>query len=417
MRSLILPRKAQEVPKVVPMAGTRMMFAPTMNPSPVAPQSPSRSRLAALVALVGLAVPSIAQDAKPDQVFRDRKGKITKVVGTVTENTLDTVRLDREGKEATYDGSEVVRIVWGAVPPAYQDGSTYTGRGDFENAVARFRVAAEDASAREVVQASARLQAAEALLSWGSSDPSRYDEAASEAARFLADHASNREVPRARWIQARATWLSGEPLAAAGFFQALYDEGAGDPPTAGYDRLACLEAGMAAAQCYLAATDGDKAQELFDALEPAFRDLAGEAEDGTDARARLLAGQGAAAVGEGWCSLAKGDADAARRFFEGRVDRAELGAAGRGSARLGLAEALFQKGDIREAQVQFARASALETQSRDRTAQAMVGLASCTLQLGDSESRVRARTLLESTLSAYGDTPAAAKATEMLGRL
>ena len=342
-----------------------------------------------------------------------RRGEVTKVLGTVTENSLETVRIDRDGKESTFDASEVVRIQWGQAPPSYQDGTTYLSRADFENAVARFRVAAEDASGRSVVQADARLKAAETLLAWAAVDANRCSEAANEADRFLADHPSNRSVPRAQWIKGRAQWLGGDPGAAA-TFKALYEQGASDPPSPGYDRALCLEAGLAAAQTALLTKDTVNAKALFTAVESAFREMAAGTEDDAALLERLLTGQGEAAVGDGWCMLADERASAAQRFFEGLVDREELGTAGRSSARLGLAEALLADGKAREAQFQFARVSSLDYSSRDRVAQALVGLASCGLTLKDADGLAEARSALERVRDQFGDTPAAARAITIL---
>ena len=398
------------------------MFAPPMVPT-VYPTS--RLRLAAgagvlfALATAPLSIGSASlQDVRPDQIFRTRRGDVVKVTGVVTENSLETVRVDRGDDEPDdYDSDEVVRIVWGQVPPSYQDGQTYLSRGDHENAVARFRIAATDASAREVVKADARLHATEALIAWGGSDANRYGEAVSEVERFLTDHPSNRGVPRAQALKGRAQWLSGNAVGAAATFKALYEQGASDPPAPGYDRVLCLEAGLSAAQAFLAAKAGDAAEELFNALEGAFREVAQATEDDPDRLKRLIAGQGEASVGEGWVALANGDADKAVRFFERNMNRSELGAAGRFSAMLGLAEAHLAAGELRKAQLGFARASALDFTSRDRTARAMVGLADCTLQLGDADAKVTARALLESATSQYSNTPAAARAAVLLKAL
>ena len=412
----ILTQAPATGPGVVPMPSTAMMFGPMDLPQSPPPyrRSGAGARLLLMLATTALCA---AQDSRPDQVFRMRRGDVTKVVGTVTENSLETVRLDRDGKEASYGSDEVVRIIWGAIPPSYQDGLTYLSRDDHENAVARFRVAAADASSRAVIQADARLRAAEVLVTWGASDGNRYAEAVSEADRFLTDHPSNREVPRAQWLKGRAQLLSGDPAGAALTFKALYEQGASDPPASGYDRALCLEAGLAAAGAYRGAMNASAALALYPVLEGSFRELAQATEDDPQRVARLLAGQGEAAVGEGWCTLISGDATQATRYFERNVDRAELGAAGRFSARLGLAESLLQDGKTREAQFEFARVSALDHGSRDRVAQAMVGLATCSISLGDSDAKANARLWLESARDSFGDTPSAGKAAKLLENL
>jgi tetratricopeptide (TPR) repeat protein len=374
---------------------------------------------AAVGATAAVATSPVQDGGRPDQVFRlhPRSGKLTKVSGQVTENSLDTVVIERDGKQTKVDSDQVVRIVWGSTTTAFRDGQAYLGRKDFENAVARFRIAATDASGREVVQAAARLQAAEALVAWGAVDPNRFTEAVSEVERFLTDHPSNRQVPVARRIKGRAQWLAGDPASAAATYKALYEQGASDPPAPGYDRALCLDAGLSAAQAFVAAKNTLSARELFKALEASYRAAAQDAEGGSDLRARLMAGQGIASVGEGWCLVASGSATQAIRFFEARVGRPELGSAGRSSARLGLAEALLADSQARKAQLAFAEVSALDHTSRDRVARALVGLADSALRLADSDAKANARLWLTKATDQYGDTPSAATAAAMLSRL
>ncbi len=371
---------------------------------------------------VGTSAASVQDDsgAKPDQIFRvhPRTGKVSALTGTITENSLETVRLDRAGKENTYASSEIVRIVWGAIPPAHRDGSTYAERGDHENAVARFRVAAGDASSREVVRADARLRAAGELLAWGAQDPNRFTECAAEAARFLTDFPSNREVPQARWLKGRATRLAGDAAGAAAEFRALYEEGANDPPTTGYPRALCLDAGLAAARAFLATGDTGSARALFTALEGAYQQAASALEDTASAeRSLLLLGAGDASVGEGHCLLAGGQASQAVRYFESKLGRADLPASARFSATLGLAEAYLAGDELRRSQVEFAKVSSLDYKSRDRIARALVGMSDAALKINDSSAKADAKLWLTKVGEVFGDTPSAAKAATLLAKL
>jgi len=406
-----------------------MMFAPSVSTPKMPRSTPLRPRpeiLACLLCWVlcgGFLTPeaAFAQEvsSRPDQVFRvnPRTGKVAKISGTILENNLEQVRVELEGKEQSYASSEVLRIIWGGVPAPYREAMVYLGRKDHENALALFRVAAGFDAARPVVRADARLKAAESLLAWGAADPLRYAECITEIDRFLADYPQSRDVPRVRWMKGRAQWLSGDTSSATATFRALYEQGASEPATTGYDRALCLEAGLAAARTSMAENDTRTARELFAALEIAFGQAASAAEDGSDARARLLAGQGEAAVGEGWCLLAGGQADQALRFFEARVARPELGFAGRYSARLGLAEAYLMGAELRLAMIEFAKVSALDPTSRDRNARALIGLADTKLKLGDSDAKAKARLWLEKVTEQFGDTPSAIRAAEMLAGL
>jgi len=408
-----------------------MMFAP-MEDSPMSrrarPWAAASLALAALPLLVSVAPaprphaggPGGEQESStPDQVFRlnARTGKVTKLLGMVTENSLANVKLIRDGKEQSVDAAEVVDIAWGTVPADYRDGRTYAERGDWENAVAHFRLAAEDTETRDVVRAGARLEAAEALLAWGALDPNRFAECASECERFVADHAGDRGLPRAEWLRARATWLAGQAKEASVQFKALYEKGAGSAPSPGYDRVAGLEAGLSAAQSALAGGDAVTARTLFPTLETAFR-AAAEELAGEDAglRARLLRRAGEASVGEGFCMLEAGQGRDARQFFERKLSGTpEPGA--RAAATLGLAEAHRALGDLRPAQVAYAQVATLEFADPDRLARALVGLAQVTLQLGGSDANVQAKNWLGKVVDTYGGTPWAAPASELLKKL
>ena len=164
-----------------------------------------------------------AQSGRADQVYRQnpRNGRITTINGKVIENTLTTVRMEVGGKVEAHASSEILRIEWGMLPPSFRDAVTLLERGDFENAVAQFRIAAGDASTRPVVQADARRRSAEALLAWGATDATQFAQAASEAERFLTDHGDNRAVPQTEVVRARAQHLAGDAAEAASNYEAL----------------------------------------------------------------------------------------------------------------------------------------------------------------------------------------------------
>lgn len=372
--------------------------------------------------VVGLyASPLEAQEgSRPDKIVRlnPRTGKISTVSGTIVANSLDEVRWEQEGREEDFDSEQVIEIVWGEVPASFRDGTTYMTRRDFENAANMFRVAATDDDAREVVQAAARASAAEALLALGASDPSQFAECITECNRFLSDHATDRQVPHVQWLEARATLLGGDPAAAATLFRLVYEAGAAEPPSAGYSRQFSLLAGLDAARAFLDAQDAAAARGLFSELESGFAELTA-ALDGDDNPDRpvIVGAWGEAAVGEGFCLLADGDTARAVSFFEARVGGSSANPAEKYTAHLGLARALLQDGKLRGAQLQFATVAALDYTSRDRSAEALVGLADCSIQLGDADAAASARKWLNQVKESYGDTPAASRAAELLKTL
>ena len=368
--------------------------------------------------LATLAPIVVPQGGRADQVYREypRNGRITTINGKVIENTLTTVRIEVGGKLESHAASEILRIEWGVLPPSFRDGETYLERGDFENAVAQFRIAAGDASARPVVQADARHRAAQALLAWGAVDTTQFAQAASEAQRFLSDHSDNRAVPTVEMLRARAEHMAASAASAAANYEALYRKGVA--ATKGYDMALCLSAALAGAEAYLSAGNTLKARELFTAAETGFASLYGSLTEASEATLAGLANQrGAAAAGEGFCLLAAGDLNGAQNFFEGRLRKADIAHAERHASELGLAQVHLAAGKNLEAMVLFATVSALEANSRDRIAAALLGLAESTLAVGSSSAQADARRSLSQVVESYGDTLSAAQAAQRLAKL
>ncbi len=364
---------------------------------------------------------SLAQDGgKPDKILRrnPRTGKIDTIIGVVLENSLSEVKVDRGGKESTYASSEIVGIEWGQAPAAFRDGKTFATRADHENALARFRMAAGDSDARPVVQADARLRAAEALLAWGADDANRYSECVAEIDRYLSDDPSGRRVPHARWVKARASLLAGDAATAAAGFRALYDSGVVQSAQ-GYDRTLCMDAGLEAAQAFLAGDSPNTgtARELFASLEVAYGQAAALEGVGAEERVHLLAGQGRAAVGEGFCLLVSGDGSKAERFFQGRLSGATDNPAQRFSILYGLGLSLIAQGKYTQGLVELAKVSALDHTSRDRKAAALVAMAHAAIKLGTADAPALAKRWLTTVSTRYKDTPAAAQAAQALENL
>lgn len=392
----------------------------TRNPKPVAhlsQDSPRRLRAlpSCVAAALGLAASAFAQApaAKPDQVFRidPRTGKVAAISGRVETHGLErVVVIRRDDQQGRYDSSEVIDVVFGDVPPAFTDAQRYLERGDHENAVARFRVAAGDAAARPVVQARARLGAAEALLAWGASDPTRFREAADEAASFLASYADDRNVPRARALQGRAQVLAGDFAGGAATLKALFETG--QASAVGYPKVLTLRAGYDAAHAFLAAGNQAEGRAMFDTLGSA---LAAISPDGLDAAAKAAVADltELVSLGQGFVALADGKGDRAESAFRDRESALQTGA-GRAAAQLGLGEALLLQKKHRPALLVLAKASALSYASADLEARAMVGVAQSYLGLGDA---AEAKKSLERVRRVHGATPAAAKAAELLKTL
>lgn len=353
---------------------------------------------------------------RPDQVYvhdakSDRRSVVT---GTVTENSLSKVVVQREGKESKLEPLEVDLIVWGEVSPAFREAKVFYERGDYENAAAKYRQAT-DVDERAVVKAEARHRAGESLLQLGATDPSKYAEALTEFGKFLEDHPDDRAVPEVRSLQARATLLNGDAAAAGALYRSLFESGSGQNPKPGYDRILCLQAGLAAGQALLAANDTLGAREVFGVLESGISSLQPQLAQGSPESQELARLAAEADLGEGYLLIAGGQPGQAETFFEARLRNADkAGATTRFGAMMGLAEAYAAGHKSAEARVLFARVASIDFTNRDRTARALLRLAQTTVELKEPESAANARKWLNDIVTYYGNTPSARAARENL---
>lgn len=423
-------------PGVVGPHPTARMFAPMprtkKRPSPSgALRSLLRSRallpspallgsLALASTLVGpaAAAPQAPHDGvRPDQVFarNPRTGAVAAVTGMVRSEGLVEVVVDVDGKETKVPSDRVVRIEWGSAPPSFAEGLKYSARNLHDEAAAKFRVAAGDASARDVVQAAAQLHAAEALLAWGASEPVRFQEATAAAAAFVEEHPEHRRRVEAEMIRARGLVLSGKGEEGAEAYREVFSRLSAGTPAPGYDAVSCLRAALLAARAELRAGDTLAARELFTALQAAVDPVLAGLEPDDPAQAELAAIQSEARMGEGFAELAAGNSKAALTFFQGQQGsmNGDATPAMRSIASLGLGEALLAEGQARSAQIEFARVSALDNTDRDRVARAQVLLARCAQKLQDKDFQKSSCIWLEAVKERYGDTPSAIEAREL----
>lgn len=380
-------------------------------------------RTAATLALFLLAaLPSSAssEGGRPDQVYvkNKRDGSVSMVTGVVQRYELGKVTVAVGSKENNYDALQVQSVEWGDVPPSFREGQVYAQRGAWADAAKSFRVAAGDASARDVVKAAAKRQLAEALLKSGSEDAARFTEAATEAQGYLAAFAQNADVPDVRMLHARALWLSGKPAEAGAAYRGVHAEFKADATAAGYEPLLCLEAGMLAARSLLDAKDTLGAREVYAALEGQVGPLLAAAGDSPQKPA-LQAIADEAALGQGFVDLAGGQAKQALSFFQSRVGalKPDSTPSARFAAQLGLGEALLAENKPREASLMLAKVSGLECGDRDRALRATVKLAEAYSKLPDADARTQACARVKDVLKSGGDSPASVRARQLAKEL
>jgi len=377
-----------------------------------------RSSTLALTLGCSLGLAGVTTAQANDQVFWiNARGDVRIDSGTITENTLRETVLTMGDDEQSRASDLVVRVVFGNISPAFADGQAYMARGEFENAAAKFRLAAGDADTRPVGRAHARWMAANTLMERGKTDPAAFGEAQAEFETFLSEYPENRKVPQARMLLGRAQHLAGDVAAAGETYSALFAEGGSGTPTTGYPLVLCYEAGLAAAEAALAQGDGEAARALYGSIESSLPTILSGLEAGDPAVGELEAVQSAARLGEGFVLLASDQANQAVTFFRTQVQNAPADEpALRFGAQLGLGEALLASDEPREAQLALAQVSSLDFTSRDRVARALIGLAEAALALPDANARTQAKTWVDTVLEGYADTPAVLRAHELAAR-
>lgn len=366
--------------------------------------------------LVSAPASAAGEGGRPDQVYvkSKRDGSVAMVTGVVQRFELGKVTVAVGSKENNYDALQIQSVEWGDVPPSFREGHVYAARGAWADAVKSFRVAAGDASARDVVKAAAKRQLAEALIKSGSEDAARFTEAATEAQGYLASFAQNVDVPAVRMLHARALWLSGKPAEAGAAYRGVHGEFKADATTAGYDPLVCLQAGTFAARALLDAKDTLGAREVYAALEGQVGPLLAAAGDNPQKPA-LQAIADEAALGQGFVDLAGGQAKQALGFFQSRVGalKPDSTPSARFAAQLGLGEALLAENKPREASLMLAKVVGLDCGDRDRALRATVKLAEACSKLPDADARAQACARIKDVLKNGGDSPASVRARQL----
>jgi len=376
------------------------------------------SLLPLLLGLLCFVAPASAQ-TRPDQVYvlDTRSGAINMLPGIVKEHGLVETVIIRNGKERKYDTWRVERIVWGSVSGSFREGRTYFERNDFENAAAKFLVAATNDD-RAPVQAAARMLAAQSYLELSTTNPDRISEAIEQAQRYIEDHSTSAELPAARALHARATWLSGDAAAAAPLFRALFQEAGAAEITEGYSLIPCLLAGLQSARAYLAAGETLPAREIYSTLQQRADSAITTLEEESRDRAPLRRLSLEARAGEGFVLVASQQNRQAITFFESQLSSAgKTDSALRFACFLGLGEAQVAEKKLRTAQLNFSRVSSLDHTDRDRVARALFRLAESTRELSDPGSAGTVRSWLETVTTEYGDTPWAGPARKLLETL
>lgn len=323
--------------------------------------------------------------------------------GAAVALTLEEVTMtNADGDDVKRASREILSIVPSGMPAEMSSAEAFAKALDFQNAANAFD-AASGSVEPEWLAAYAGLRHAEVLLAWSTIDPAKAGEAASAFAAWTSANADSYWLPRASYGHARAMATSDDVQGATTTMQELADRAF----EKNLGRHVEFQAALVRSECFLLGGQAEVAEarlrDLVVKLGEASRDQ--DIARGTrqmigrfQADAQLLLGQ---AIEE------KDGVKAAASYWEGLAEARDTKADVRAAARIGLALAAKEQGDLRTAQLQLARVIALQPAKAEVMAHALYELAEITESLGNQP--VPAKTYRERLKANFPETSWAAK--------
>ncbi|MBC8330082.1 MAG: hypothetical protein H8E31_15190 [Planctomycetes bacterium] len=326
--------------------------------------------------------------------------------GRIVSATLDQVRIEADGSEATSPASDVLSIRFGTLPASLAQAQDFLLTLDYQNAVNLLDAATAEPEPAAMI---ARLRKAEALLAWSDLDPGQAGEAGAAFRDWTATYPDHFLLPRARIGLARAIANGGkvdqaaqelEDVASLSFEKNL-------PVTVEFGaRLARCQVYLKGGQTSVAAT---RLQDLVPKMQRAHS--SSDTPKGVRAALRDLIAEGQVMLGDA-IELNQG-MSAAQSYWDGLLRADGLGADVRAAATLGLAKAARAGGQPRRAQLLAVRVVATMPASDEISARALFLLGEITTELGDDIAA--GRTYFRQVMDRYPGTPWAIKARQMAG--
>ncbi|MEW6741124.1 MAG: tetratricopeptide repeat protein [Planctomycetota bacterium] len=360
--------------------------------------------LVSLGIAVGLA--TFTCDAKADRILRRAAQPIDGVEVTL-EDYREVRHRRASGPEQTIEASKVAAIEYDDTPAAYTEAVSALAQGNYENAIATFKLAAQQKTKHDWVKEYAALGTAQALKRWAGTQKSRYADAIAAYKAFTKDYPKSRFYAEAQFDLGECESLSGSLEAAVKTFDTLRE-------WAFNERIGVeleIKALDAIADAYLANAKASEARAAFNRVGSFATAQAEKAKD--DLLKALLRGYAErASLKEGEILLLERKYPEAERFFEKLLNDASLAPDVRAAGLNGIGECQFAQSDYKKAQLSFARARVIYFNEKVQAAKATYFLGKCALALGDREpdGPSRAREYFTEVVERFPNTEWAAKA-------
>jgi TolA-binding protein len=266
---------------------------------------------------------------------------------------------------------QVQEIVWGDAPEAFSAGLEFLEKGDYENAVQSFKLAAGARRVRDWIKLYPDFYAARALLAWGEKDSQRFSEALAVYERLAKDHAESRLAPEIL-LNIGICLLKMKDYSRAESVLREYEKKA-------FDDTFPMEWQVRAKEwnAILSEEKGD-----FRIASNKWKSLEEFASNNN-----LLKIQNRAIIAQGRSLLKSENYAQAEEFFSKLLDTHADNGAIMAGAHNGLGECYFQKKDMRRAYVEFCKVRALFFDSQEEKARATYWAALCADELANQIKR------------------------------
>ncbi|MFH2001156.1 MAG: tetratricopeptide repeat protein [Planctomycetota bacterium] len=339
-----------------------------------------------------------------DVIVRKDSGK-KQAVDKVISETYKEITYKSQSAERTLATDKVKEIIYYDIPDPYRAAQTYLNKGEYENAISSFKLAMEKRTTRSWVKTYSLFQIAKAYQQWGAKDSKKYNDAISNYEELLKQDPETRFYPEVLFNIGDCYSSLKDNAKAIQAFQTLGQEA--------YDKkLGVLweaKAKYEKANTQLNSGAFDDAERDFRSAMTFAADQAKAAEKVNDNPVlvtELDHLSTMASLRQGTVMIRKNKIKDARRFFDDILSSSSSSRAAKAGACCGLAECLMTEGDLKEAQIEFAKSKVLYFDIPEESAKATYFLGELCLLLKDREPnyKKRAKDYFQEVLDYYPDT-------------
>ncbi len=336
---------------------------------------------------------------KQDLIFRKDSSKPLSVDKVISE-TYTEVKYKKGSRENKISSDKVSHINYYDVPEAYQNGLSLAGKGEFENALNSFKLAMEDKGVRSWIKTYSLIEIGKLYQQWGLSSKDKLVEAVKTYEKLLEGNPETRFYPEVLLNMGISQADNGDLAGAIETLDRLAQEAYDKKLGTIWEAKARFEKANAQLKC----KSLDEAGRGFSSAKKFASDQAKSAEK--ELSDELLKMCGKATIIQGSIMIEKNNLREAQNFFEGIIKDETSGRDIKAGAECGLGKCLMADKNLKEAQIQFARAKVLYGDITDAGAQATYYLGLLCLEMKEDEpnSKKKAQSYFKELIEWYPGT-------------